>query len=122
MEQQVTAAMIYDFDGTLSPGNMQEYDFIPAIGKSNKEFWHDCNELARVQDADMTLTYMARMIQEARSKGLSLKREAFQESGRRITLYEGVEQWFARINAYAAERGVKMLHYINSSGDRKSVV
>ena len=121
MEQQVTAAMIYDFDGTLSPGNMQEYDFIPAIGKSNKEFWHDCNELARVQDADMTLTYMARMIQEARSKGLSLKREAFQESGRRITLYEGVEQWFARINAYAAERGVKMLHYINSSGIKEII-
>ena len=113
--------MIYDFDGTLSPGNMQEYDFIPAIGKSNKEFWHDCNELARVQDADMTLTYMARMIQEARSKGLSLKREAFQESGRRITLYEGVEQWFARINAYAAERGVKMLHYINSSGIKEII-
>ena len=121
MEQQVTAAMIYDFDGTLSPGNMQEYDFIPAIGKSNKEFWHDCNELARVQDADMTLTYMARMIQEARSKGLSLKREAFQESGRRITLYAGVEQWFARINAYAAERGVKMLHYINSSGIKEII-
>ena len=28
----------------------------------------------------MVLTYMARMIQEAKSKGLSLKREAFQES------------------------------------------
>ena len=121
MEQQVTAALIYDFDGTLSPGNMQEYDFIPAIGKSNKEFWHDCNELARVQDADMTLTYMARMIQEARSKGLSLKREAFQESGRRIKLYNGVEQWFARINAYAAERGVRMLHYINSSGIKEII-
>ena len=121
MEQQVAAALIYDFDGTLSPGNMQEYDFIPAIGKSNKEFWHDCNELARVQDADMTLTYMARMIQEARSKGLSLKREAFQESGRRIKLYNGVEQWFARINAYAAERGVRMLHYINSSGIKEII-
>ena len=113
--------MIYDFDGTLSPGNMQEYDFIPAIGKSNKEFWHDCNELARVQDADMTLTYMARMIQYARSKGLSLKREAFQESGRCISLYAGVEQWFARINAYAAERGVRMLHYINSSGIKEII-
>ncbi len=121
MEQLVTAALIYDFDGTLAPGNMQEYDFIPAIGKSNKEFWHDSNELARIQDADMTLTYMARMIQEARTKGLSLKREAFQESGRRITLYEGVERWFARINAYAAERGVRMLHYINSSGIKEII-
>jgi hypothetical protein len=61
------------------------------------------------------------MIQEARSKGLSLKREAFQESGRRIKLYNGVEQWFARINAYAAERGVRMLHYINSSGIKEII-
>lgn len=121
MEQKVTAALIYDFDGTLAPGNMQEYDFIPAIGKSNKEFWHDSNELARAQDADMTLTYMARMIQEARSTGLSLKREAFQESGRRITLYDGVKEWFDRINAYAAERGVRMLHYINSSGIKEII-
>ena len=121
MEQKVTAALIYDFDGTLAPGNMQEYDFIPAIGKSNKEFWHDSNELARAPDADMKLTYMARMIQEARSTGLSLKREAFQESGRRITLYDGVKEWFGRINAYAAERGVRMLHYINSSGIKEII-
>ena len=40
MEQnRITIALIYDFDGTLAPGNMQEYDFIPAVGKSNKEFW-----------------------------------------------------------------------------------
>ena len=41
-----------------------------------------------------------KMIQEAKSKGLSLKREAFQESGRRVTLYKGVRAWFGRINAY----------------------
>ena len=39
MEFRFTIALIYDFDGTLAPGNMQEYDFIPAVGKSNKEFW-----------------------------------------------------------------------------------
>ena len=54
MDDRFTIALIYDFDGTLAPGNMQEYDFIPAVGKSNKEFWHDSNELARAQDADMT--------------------------------------------------------------------
>ena len=73
MKEPLTIALIYDFDGTLAPGNMQEYDFIPAVGKSNKEFWHDANQLAEEQDADMVLTYMARMIQEARSKGLSLR-------------------------------------------------
>ena len=117
MEQKsITIALIYDFDGTLSPGNMQEYDFIPAVGKSNKEFWSEANSLAEEQDADMVLTYMARMIQEAKSKGLSLRREAFQESGRRVSLYPGVREWFGRINRYGVRHGVRILHYINSSG------
>lgn len=116
MEQELTVALIYDFDGTLAPGNMQEYDFIPAVGKSNKEFWSEANALAEAQDADPVLTYMARMIQEAQSKGLSLRREAFQESGRNIAYYRGVEGWFPRMNAYAAERGLRLLHYVNSSG------
>ncbi len=116
MSNKPTVALIYDFDGTLSPGNMQEYDFIPAVGKSNKEFWHEANSLAEEQDADRVLTYMAKMIQEAKSKNLSLRREAFRESGRKIDLYEGVKEWFSRINAYGAERGLNVVHYINSSG------
>lgn len=111
-----TIALIYDFDGTLAPGNMQEYDFIPAVGKSNKEFWSEANALAEEQDADMVLSYMARMIQTARSNGVSLRREAFRDSGRRVTLYKGVREWFGRINAYGAARGMRILHYINSSG------
>ena len=116
-----TVALIYDFDGTLAPGNMQEYDFIPAVGKSNKEFWTDANVLAETQDADPVLAYMARMIQEAQSKGLSLRREAFQESGRNIRYYKGVEEWFSRMNAYAAERGIRLIHYINSSGMKEII-
>lgn len=115
-DPRFTIALIYDFDGTLAPGNMQEYDFIPAVGKSNKEFWTEANSLAEQQDADMVLTYMARMIQAARSKGLSLRREAFRESGRKVELFPGVREWFGRINRYGAERGIRILHYINSSG------
>ena len=98
MKEKITVALIYDFDGTLAPGNMQEYDFIPAVGKSNMEFWHEANTLAEEQDADQVLTYMARMIQAAQSKGLSLRREAFRESGRNVKFYRGVEEWFGRIN------------------------
>ncbi len=116
MDQQATVALIYDFDGTLAPGNMQEYDFIPAVGKSNKEFWSEANSLAEEQDADGVLTYMWRMIQEARSKGLSLRREAFRESGRKVQLYHGVSEWFGRINDYGMAHGVQVVHYINSSG------
>ena len=116
MKGNITVALIYDFDGTLAPGNMQEYDFIPAVGKSNLEFWHEANTLAEEQDADQVLTYMARMIQAAQSKGLSLRREAFRESGRNVQFYRGVEEWFRRINDYGAERGINILHYVNSSG------
>ena len=114
--EQITIALIYDFDGTLAAGNMQEYDFIPAVGKSNFEFWNEANHLAEEQDADQILTYMALMIRSAQAKGLSLRREAFQESGKKVVFYPGVEEWFDRINAYGAERGVRILHYINSSG------
>lgn len=116
-----TVALIYDFDGTLSPGNMQEYEFIPTVGKSNAEFWDDSRQLAMSQDADPILTYMAKMIHEARSKGLSLRREAFQDSGKNIELYRGVREWFGRINAYGAAKGIRILHYINSSGIKEII-
>lgn len=116
-----TAALIYDFDGTLSPGNMQEYDFIPTVGKSNQEFWEESNRIAHEQDGDPILAYMYFMIHSAKNSGKSIKREAFRESGKRITLFKGVEQWFSRINAYAESKGIRMLHYINSSGLREMI-
>ena len=115
-DNKFTIALIYDFDGTLAAGNMQEYDFIPAVGKSNFEFWDEANHLAEQQDADQILTYMALMIRSAQAKGLSLRREAFQESGKKVELYEGVMEWFDRINAYGEQQGVRVVHYINSSG------
>lgn len=121
METNLTVALIYDFDGTLSAGNMQEYDFIPAVGKSNKEFWKESNQIAEAQDADPILAYMYKMIHEAKSRGLSLKKEAFRASGAKITLYEGVTEWFGRINAYAASRGIRLEHYVNSSGIKEMI-
>lgn len=121
MEKNITVALIYDFDGTLAAGNMQEYDFIPAVGKSNKEFWLESNRTAQEQDADPILAYMHKMIHYAKSTGLSLRREAFRASGAKIALYEGVMEWFARVNAYAAGRGITIHHYINSSGLKEMI-
>ena len=41
MRNRPIVALIYDFDGTLSPGNMQEFGFIQAIGKKPQEFWQE---------------------------------------------------------------------------------
>jgi phosphoserine phosphatase len=119
--KKITVALVYDFDGTLSPGNMQEYDFIPSVGKRNDEFWAESNRLAREQDADPILIYMWKMIREAQSSEVPVRREDFLRSGLKIRLFDGVREWFSRINAYAAERGIAVEHYINSSGIREMI-
>ncbi|MDR2891143.1 MAG: haloacid dehalogenase-like hydrolase [Alistipes sp.] len=119
--EKPTVALIYDFDGTLSPGNMQEYDFIPAVGKTSRDFWSESSQLARDCDADPILTYMARMIAEAREKNIPLTLDGFRESGSRIELFPGVTEWFGRINAYGESKGLQIVHYINSSGIREMI-
>lgn len=114
-------ALIYDFDGTLSPGNMQEYDFIPATGKAKEEFWRRCQQKAVENDADPILTYLCEMIQQAKKNEMSLRRSAFQSYGASVQLFEGVESWFNRINKYAAKQEIEVEHYINSSGIKEMI-
>jgi hypothetical protein len=116
MRRKPIIGLIYDFDGTLSPGNMQEFGFIQAIGQTPEEFWSKSNGLAIGQDASDILAYMKLMVDEARKNGISLTREGFKKYGADIKLYEGVREWFHHINRYGKEHGVVIEHYINSSG------
>ena len=116
MRRKPIIALIYDFDGTLSPGNMQEFGFIQAVGQTPEEFWTKSDSIAIGQDASNILAYMKLMFDEAKRNDISLTREGFREFGKDIELYEGVKGWFKLINEYADSRGVKVEHYINSSG------
>ena len=116
MTKKPIVALIYDFDGTLSPGNMQEFGFIQAIGKTPSEFWTMSNEIAKGQDASNILSYMKLMFDEAGRSGIRLRKNKFKEFGKAIKLYEGVSGWFSAVNQYGKEVGVKDEHYINSSG------
>ena len=51
-------ALIYDFDKTLSPRDMEEYSFLPGIRVEPDAFWGKCAEFARQHDMDGILTYM----------------------------------------------------------------
>ncbi len=121
MKKRPTVALIYDFDGTLSPGNMQEFGFIQAIGKTPEEFWRQSNSIPDGQEVNGILSYMKLMIDEARAKGISLTRDSFVSFGREIELYEGVKEWFALINEYGRRHGVNVEHYINSSGQTELI-
>ena len=116
MSKNTIIALIYDFDGTLSPGNMQEFGFIQTIGKTPAEFWKMSDEIAIGQDASNVLSYMKLMFDEAKKSGITLSRSEFRKFGKHIRLFEGVEKWFSLINAYGESKGVKIEHYINSSG------
>ena len=108
-------ALIYDFDGTLSPGNMQEFGFIQAVGKTADEFWRMSDSIAIGQDASNVLSYMKLMYDEAKKNGIPLRREEFRRFGQHIELFEGVREWFRLVNDYGRTHGVRIEHYINSS-------
>ena len=116
MKRKPIAALIYDFDGTLSPGNMQEFGFIQAIGRTPEEFWKMSDGIAIGQDASNILAYMKLMKDEAEKLGIRLTRENFRRFGADIKLYEGVREWFQNVNRYGRDKGVIIEHYINSSG------
>ena len=121
MRKKPIAALIYDFDGTLSPGNMQEFGFIQAIGSTPEEFWRMSDNIALGQDASNILAYMKLMHEEAQKHSLKLRREDFHRFGENIELYAGVREWFGLVNAYGRSRGVEVEHYINSSGLKEIV-
>ncbi len=116
MRRKPIIALIYDFDGTLSPGNMQEFGFIQAIGQTPEEFWAKSDGIAKGQDASNILAYMKLMFDEARRNGIRLTREDFKRYGVDIKLFDGVREWFRNVNEYGEAHGVKIEHYINSSG------
>ena len=116
MRRKPIIALIYDFDGTLSPGNMQEFGFIQAIGSTPEEFWSKSNDIAKGQDASNILAYMKLMYDEARKNGIRLTREDFRRYGSDIVLFDGVREWFRNVNEYGRRHGVIIEHYINSSG------
>ncbi|HUW25755.1 MAG TPA: HAD family hydrolase [Gallionella sp.] len=117
----IPMAISYDFDGTLAPGNMQEYDFIPAINMLSKQFWKSVNNLAEQHEMDQILAYMYAMLEEARKEKVAVRKTDFKNFGAHIELFPGVKDWFKRINIYAKNKGVRLEHYIISSGIREMV-
>lgn len=115
MTEKPIIAIMYDFDKTLSPRDMQEYAFIPGVGMEPSAFWSKCNTLMRDKKMDQILAYMYMMIQEAEGKML-LNRTEFLKLGSSVQLFDGVKTWFKRVNSYGEKLGVSVEHYIISSG------
>lgn len=112
-------AMVYDFDGTLSPQPMQEYSVLPEINVDPKKFWNEVSKQTKQTEAEPMLVYMRHLIEEAFRKKVDIKRNDFKRLGKDVQYFKGVKTWFDRINQFVKEHGnrkVKIRHYIISAG------
>ena len=119
---QNTIALVYDFDGTLSPQPMQEYTVLPKIGVEPREFWAAVNREARETESDMMLVYMRHIIEALERVRVDVKREDFAAMARAIEYFPGVPTWFARVNAYVKRRSrgqARIQHYLISAGQKE---
>ena len=111
-------AICYDFDKTLSPKDMQEFGLIPKLKCKVGAFWKESNGIAKEKGMDKILSYMKVIIDKAQGLGdkVTIRREDFNELGKSIELFQGVDTWFERINAIAEELQINVEHYIISAG------
>jgi phosphoserine phosphatase len=119
--KRLTMALVYDFDGTLAPGNVQEPQFIPNIGMKPADFWEEVSDLARENRADSVLMYMHLMLKKAAAANVPVRREDFGERAQKVEFFKGVKEWFGRINAYGKQEGVQIEHCIVSSGNAEII-
>ena len=96
-------ALIYDFDKTLSPKDMQEYSFLPGINVEPDRFWGLCRDFALDHEMDGVLTYMYLMKKMANGEA-DLSRDRLRALGRDVAFFPGVETWFDRINQIGRDK------------------
>ena len=113
-------ALIYDFDKTLCPKDMQEYTVLPDINIQPGDFWGACAEFTRENQMDGVLTYLYLMQKMARGS-MRLTREALREMGKKVEFFPGVLDWFSRIREIGDQLDVDVEHYIISSGQTEII-
>lgn len=114
-------AIMYDFDKTLSTTDMQNYAFIPALGMTPDEFWGATGEFSKKTGCERILSYMWMMIKLSKEKGIQCTQKWLNSLGKEVQYYPGVENWFKRINEYGKSKGVRVEHYLVSSGTKEII-
>lgn len=115
-------AIAYDFDGTLAKGNIQENSFIPHLGIKKEDFWKEVQNTAHSNEMDEILAYMFCLVQKAKSGGkVKVDKSSLKNHGKSVQYFDGVEDFFPRINKYAKEKNIELHHYIISSGTKEMI-
>lgn len=116
MRKVPTVAFMYDFDKTLCDQDMQNYSFIPNLNMTSEEFWNETEKFSKKHYMEGILSYMYYMMYKCKEKGIPFTQEYLRSLGKNVNFYKGVQNWFSRINKYGESLGVRVEHYIISSG------
>ena len=117
--KQNKIAIIYDFDGTLTPKSMQEYTLLPKLGINSKNFWDMIVREAKETGGETMMIYMRHLLDHAKNKNIKISKKEFSKMGKDIQYYDGVIDWFESIDKYVknlSKGEVEIYHYIISAG------
>ena len=115
-----TIALVYDFDGTLSPRPCRSTPSCPRSARTPKAFWAEANRAREGARRRPPHHLHASAVQEGQGEGRPHRPRRPRAPGRNVELFAGVEDWFDAIGDYvklrAESHGVSLRHYLISSG------
>lgn len=113
-----TIALVYDFDGTLTPKAMQDYTLLPELGIPADEFWAEVQAEVKATGSENMLVYMRLLLEKAHERNITIRKSDYRRLASNIRYYAGVEKWFDNINQYVKQhsRKIKIKHYLISAG------
>ena len=114
--KEIKVALVYDFDKTLSTDDMQAFGFIQGLGMEVDDFWNECGKFSKENNVESILSYLYMMIKHSNLKNKPITKQYLSDCGKDIKYFDGVKEWFNRINEYGRQNGVIVEHYVVSSG------
>ena len=97
MKQNIIA-LVYDFDGTLTPKTMQEYTVFPRLKLNPDKFWSKILREAAETEGEIMMIYMRQLITRAESMNIKITKEEFKLWHQNKIFQRSYFTWFDNIN------------------------
>lgn len=109
-------AIVYDFDGTLTPQDSCAYSLFPALGLSADEFWQQVDNFGRQHQIDPHSAGLLMFKYLSEQRKIPFTKEFLTAHGKTVEFCDGVEDWFEQIHPLATNLGFNIHHYVISAG------